>query len=201
MCAEVLLAPHREKAVRALCEGKAVIFPTDTIFGLGVSVNHAQTPELLYSLKRRDAKKPIAWLVGSKDDLLRHGCHVPKYAQTLAENLWPGPLTLIVEASSLVPPAFVSEKNTIALRMPDNQEALSLIAEVGCPLATTSANISGEEGVCSFEDISAELLNRVTIALNDDQAKSGVASTVVDCTGKEPRVLRQGALDITNLEQ
>lgn len=201
MCAEVLEALYREKAVQALREGEAIIFPTDTIFGLGVSVNHAQTPGVLYNLKRRDAGKPIAWLVGSKNDLLRYGNHVPSYAQNLAEKFWPGPLTLIVRASSLVPPAFASAKNTIALRMPDNKEALLLIAEVGCPLATTSANISGEESVCVFDDISPELLNRVNVAFDDNQTKSGVASTVVDCTGVEPVVLRQGVLDIANLER
>ena len=136
------LSSSKREAVAALKRGEAVIFPTETVYGLGVSVEAAASPEALYDLKERDRGKPVSWLVGGVDDLDRYGAHVPDLARRLARAYWPGPLTLIVEASDAVPAAFRSAAGSIGLRMPDNDTALELIEAVGCPLATTSANIS-----------------------------------------------------------
>ena len=102
----------------------------------------------------------------------------------LARTFWPGPLTLIVKASDEVPEAFRSSTDTIGLRMPNNACALELIDAVGCPLATTSANVSGKRPAGSFGDLDAGLCSQVSAVLSDgeDGAKSGIASTVVDCT-------------------
>ena len=127
-----------------------VIFPTETVYGLGVSVEAAASPEALYDLKERDRGKPVSWLVGGVDDLDRYGAHVPDLARRLARAYWPGPLTLIVEAGDAVPAAFRSAAGSIGLRMPDNDTALELIEAVGCPLATTSANISGLQAPGAF---------------------------------------------------
>ena len=115
--------------------------------------------------------------MGGVDDLDRYGAHVPDLARRLARAYWPGPLTLIVEAGDAVPAAFRSAAGSIGLRMPDNDTALELIEAVGCPLATTSANISG-----------------VVVPDDTDDDKSGVASTVLDCTVNPPRILREGAV-------
>ena len=133
------LSSSKREAVAALKRGEAVIFPTETVYGLGVSVEAAASPEALYDLKERDRGKPVSWLVGGADDLDRYGAHVPDLARRLARAYWPGPLTLIVEASDAVPAAFRSAAGSIGLRMPDNDTALELIEAVGCPLATTSS--------------------------------------------------------------
>lgn len=184
-------------AVRALKRGEAVVFPTDTVYGLGVSVEAAAGPDVLYDLKERDRGKPIAWLVGAPADLDRYGENVPDLARALAARYWPGPLTLIVQASGAVPEAFRSQAGTIGLRMPDNATALALIRDVGCPLATTSANLSGHPSPCSFDAVDPVLAARVGVALPDavgDDDKSGVASTVLDCTVGRPRIVREGAV-------
>lgn len=184
-------------AVRALKRGEAVVFPTDTVYGLGVSVEAAAGPDVLYDLKERDRGKPIAWLVGASADLDRYGENVPDLARTLAAHYWPGPLTLIVQASGAVPEAFRSQAGTIGLRMPDNATALALIRDVGCPLATTSANLSGHPSPCSFAAVDPVLAARVGVVLPDaagDDDKSGVASTVLDCTVGRPRIVREGAV-------
>lgn len=188
-------------AKAALMRGEAVIFPTDTVYGLGVSVKAVKSPEVLYRLKERDRGKPVAWLVGGIGDLALYGADVPEFAYILARAYWPGPLTLVVNAAENVPAAFCSAQKTIGLRMPNNDFALRLLAAVRCPLATTSANISGCVSTNSYEAIDQTLLERVGIAVKDttDLNKSGVASTVVDCTGKRPRVLRQGSVAITNV--
>lgn len=119
------------EAVAALRAGKPVIFPTDTVFGLGVAVNHASSPAELYQLKQRTDDKPIAWLVGGIDDLARYGKNVSAQALELACAHWPGALTLIVEASDEVPPAYRSAAGTIALRVPNDPTARALIEQVG----------------------------------------------------------------------
>lgn len=180
------------EVVAALRAGKPAIFPTDTVLGLGVAVNHAPSPAELYQLKQRASDKPIAWLVGSIDDLTRYGKNVSTQALELARVYWPGALTIIVEASDEVPAAYRSAKGTIALRMPNDPVALELIEYVG-PLATTSANISGEPAPARTEELSPSLAARVVAVAGE--APGGHASAVVDCTCTPPRVIRQG--DVT----
>ena len=190
----------QSQALQALLRGEAVIFPTDTLFGLGVSVCHAQSPELLYRIKKRDERKPIAWLVNNPEALDEYGKDIPSYAYALAKKYWPGPLTLIVNANEKVARAFQSETGSVGMRMPASAIACDLIAQVGCPLATTSANISGHVNACSFEDLEPEILAQVSVALSDGKTKQGIASTVVDCTqGSAPVVLREGVISKTEI--
>ena len=231
--AEAIVAARRplalEEATRALAVGNAVIFPTDTVFGLGVSVSAAAGPQLLYDLKHRDAGKPVAWLVEGPEALDVYGRDVPAYARRLAETFWPGGLTLVVRASDAVPAAFQSPAGTIGLRMPASEAALGLIRAAGCPLAVTSANLSGAADTARAEDLDRALAARTAgVYLSDDSLShsaatgtagdsdapsasarfaagdrlvpppaSGTASTVLDCTGEAPRVLRAGALTST----
>ena len=186
------------RAVEQLVAGKPVIFPTDTVYGLGISVRDCKTPACLYDIKNRKQNKPIAWLVGSLTDLSHYGCKVPDYACALAKKFWPGSLTLVVKASSNVPAAYVSSAGTIGLRMPANSVPLDLIKALGCPIATTSANISGCASTNTFDALDKNLLAKVSVVLRGSirEAKSGVASTVVSCTGNTPVVLRQGQVNI-----
>lgn len=232
--AEAIVAARRplalEEATRALAVGNAVIFPTDTVFGLGVSVSAAPGPQLLYDLKHRDAGKPVAWLVEGPEALDVYGRDVPAYARRLAETFWPGGLTLVVRASDAVPAAFQSPAGTIGLRMPASEAALGLIRSAGCPLAVTSANLSGAADTARAEDLDRALVARTAglylpggvaaagIASGCAEATpsasarfaasdrlvpppaSGTASTVLDCTGEAPRVLRAGALTLDDLK-
>ncbi len=189
-----------QEALKALKQGQPIIFPTDTLYGLGISVAHAQSPEILYTLKKRSQKKPVAWLVGAKDDLTKYGKVVPEFALTLARTFWPGPLTIIVKVSDEVPEAFRSTEGTIGMRMPKNPHALELIEHLGCPIATTSANISGQKPSKAFAEIAPELLDQVGFAFNDDEVKSGIASTIVDCTGEHPVMVREGAITVGDIQ-
>lgn len=183
-----------EEAAAALAQGKAVVFPTDTVYGLGVAVNAAESPRPLFDLKERDEDKPVAWLVADAADLTRYGAQVPAYAQKLAEAFWPGELTLVVRASDEVPAAFRSAAGTIGLRMPANDKALELIRAAGAPIATTSANRSGFPPTHVYRAVDRGLVARAGATMSDMQEKSGVASAVVDCTADEPVVLREGTI-------
>ena len=185
------------KAVEALKAGKAVVFPTDTVYGLGVSVEHARTPRAIYDLKQRDAGKPIAWLVGGVEALDEYGFGGPDYARALAAKHWPGALTIIVRANESVPEAFRSEVGTIGLRMPDCKTTLDLIESVGSPLATSSANVSGCPDSSSAESIDRSLLEQVAASIVNDVVSGGVASTVIDCSQGKIVVVRQGTIAVS----
>ena len=186
-------------AAAGLRAGGAAVFPTDTVYGLGVAVGSCASPQQLFAIKRRDQGKPVAWLVGGVHDLDTYGKDVPAWSRTAAEKHWPGALTLIVRASSAVPAAFQSAQGTIGLRMPNSDVALSLIRAVGTPLATTSANISGAPAPSQDVQLDLELLEQADAVVRgiDCVGGEGVASTVVDCTGEHPVVLRQGSITIT----
>lgn len=193
-------AHTHEEALEALKNGQPIVFPTDTLFGLGVSVLHAPSPDILYAIKHREKKKPIAWLVGGIEDLERYGKMVPDFAFALARTFWPGPLTIIVKASDEVPAAFCSEEGTIGLRMPANETARALIGELGCPLATTSANISGQKNTIAFDEIDPAIFAAVGAALSDEEPKSGIASTIVNCVlGDHPVLVREGAITVADI--
>jgi len=194
-----LTSPNIEQIAAGLLAGEPALFPTDTVYGLGLAVGFAASPEILYDLKERDHGKPIAWLVGGEDALARYGEAVPAWVFALARAFWPGALTLVVKAGAAVPEAFRSPAGTIALRMPDNANALALIERVGVPLATTSANISGQAPPKSFDEIDTRLLAKVPLALRDYSAKSGLASTVVDCCGESPILIREGDISLEEI--
>lgn len=183
------------EVVRALEAGDPAIFPTDTVFGLGVAVDAAPSPEALYRLKRRSERKPIAWLVEDASALERYGQDVPSWVRGLAEVAWPGALTLVVKASEAVPYPYRSAEGTIALRVPDHEVTRALIYAVG-PLATTSANLSGDPAAVTLEGIAEDLSERVRV-LPGRTYGDGRASSVIDCTQKVPRIVREGALDET----
>lgn len=207
-----------EEAEGALAAGRAVILPTDTVFGLGVSVRAVPGPEALYALKHRDGDKPVAWLVEGPEALDAYGSAVPPYARRLAEAFWPGALTLVVRAADTVPRAFQSAAGTIGLRMPASDAALALIRAAGCPLAVTSANISGHTAVGDATALDPSLADATAgvylpeAAGREREAKPAspeappcaahasptdaapLPSTVLDCTADYPRVLREGAL-------
>lgn len=189
-----------EVAAAALMRGEPVVFPTDTVYGVGVAVGAAKSPQVLYDLKHREDKKPIAWLVGSHDDLARYGRAVPEFASVLARTFWPGPLTLVVNASDEVLPAFRSAEGTIGLRMPANETALALVRAAGVPVATTSANPSGMKAPRTWDAVDESILRGAAACVRDDAQKSGVASTVLDCTADHPVVMRRGAVSIAQIQ-
>lgn len=187
------------QAITLLRKGQPLIFPTDTVYGLGVAVGYAQSPQVLYRLKQREDDKPVAWLVDGVHALEEYGEEVPAYAHGLAQKFWPGPLTLVIKAGKKVPRAFCSREGTIALRMPDDEQALALIKGVGVPLAATSANISGQQPVQVEGDLAPSLIEAVPLVVGDARKRSGIASTVADCTGVRPIILREGGVSQTDI--
>ncbi len=179
-----------EQAVVFLQQGALVAFPTDTVYGLGANVNNPEAINSLYIAKGRDASKAIAVLVGKPGDLELITGEMTEAAHRLTEQFWPGPLTLVVPRHPGLP-VNLSPRPTIGVRMPDHPVALALLKSAGA-LAVTSANLSGAESPTSANSVMDQLTGRIAMILDGGITPGGVPSTVVDCTGPKPVILRQG---------
>ncbi|MDX1436900.1 MAG: L-threonylcarbamoyladenylate synthase [Anaerolineales bacterium] len=182
-----------------LMHGGLVAFPTDTVYGLASLPYENETVDRLYIVKGRSHQKAIAILIGEQDDLTGISENPGKLARCLAEAFWPGPITLIVPRHPDVPPR-VSSLPTVAVRMPDHPVALELLKLTG-PLAVTSANLSGQASTATAEEVTQQLGGRVHLVLDGGRAPGGVPSTVVDCTGEIPEILRPGPISLEEINK
>jgi len=185
-------------AADLLRRGLPVVFPTDTVYGVGVLPSDAAAIELLYTAKGRPAEKGIPVLLGDVADVAHVAGHIPTAAAALMAHFWPGPLTLVVPRRAGLPPN-LSADDTVAVRVPDHAVARALIRAAGGAVATTSANLSGQPPALSADEALAALGGRVAAVLDDGPSPGGVASTVVDCTSERPVVLRAGPLSAADL--
>lgn len=181
-----------DRALEVLRSGGLVAFPTDTVYGVGALAFVGSAVESLYAAKGRSTEKAIPVLIGDPQDITRVAGEVPELAIKLAERFWPGPLTLVVPKHPALPGA-VSATGTVGVREPDHPVARALLKRSG-PLAVTSANLSGESSPTTAAEVLAQLGGRIALILDGGPTPGGVPSTVVDCVGSEPRILREGAL-------
>ena len=187
------------RAADVLRAGGVLVMPTDSVYGIGCAAV-AENPghERIFAIKHRDRAQTLPWLVGDARDLLVYGTDVPEWAERMARELWPGPLTLVVQASDAIPREYRAANGTIALRVPDSNLVRELVREVG-PLATTSANTHGEAAATSGAGVEPRIVEQADLTLDAGPAPVGVASTIVDATALEPRILRQGAIGKSEL--
>lgn len=186
------------EAAACLHRGLPVVFPTDTVYGVGVMPFDEAAIERLYALKGRPADKGIPILLSDPIHLERVARMVPPVAQSLIERFWPGPLTLIVPRAPGLP-ELISPNDTIAVRIPDHEVARALIREAGGAVATSSANLSGQDPAHTGEAAMAALQGLVAAVLDDGPSPGSRPSTIVDCTSMQPVVLREGPLSAADL--
>ena len=197
MNTKIFPASDISQALEVLQNGGIAAFPTDTVYGLGALAFDNPAIESLYIAKDRPIEKAIPILIGDLSDLEKVGIDIPDMALRFAARFWPGPLTCVVPKKPTLPPA-VSATATVAVRIPDHPDALNLLRAAG-PMAVTSANISGAQSPVSAQDVYEQLKGRIPLILDGGQTPGGIPSTVVDCTGKEPVILREGPLTLKNL--
>jgi len=187
-----------ETALAIIRSGEAVAFPTDTVYGVGVLAFDTAAIDKLFEAKIRDPGKAIPILLGDPAQLSRVARDVPALALRLAQRFWPGPLTLVVPSHPGLPPN-LSPAPTVGVRMPDHPVALALLRRSG-PLAVTSANLSGEKNAIRAQEVLAQLGGRIPLILDGGRTPGGSPSTVVDCTGQQPVILRPGPLSLEALK-
>lgn len=200
-----IVRPSDEAIARAaelIRQGRIVAIPTETVYGLAVDAANEEAVQALYVAKGRPKEKPFVVQFGSVAAAKEWGGFTG-VAATLAEAFWPGPLTLIVRKPDNVTLAsrITAGGDTIGIRIPDNEIALALLQAAGKPLAVTSANLSGEPGARSVAEIAPALREHLALILDGGESPIGVASTVLDVTGDERRILRQGTLSAEDIEK
>ncbi len=188
-----------DEAARVLRAGGVVVMPTDSVYGIGCAATpHNPAHERIFAIKQRDRAQTLPWLIGDADDLRTYGRNVAAWMERLAHELWPGALTLVVEASAAVPAEYVAANGTIALRVPDSNLVRAFARRVG-PLATTSANTHGEAAATSGGAVEQRIVDAADLTLDAGTAPVGIASTIVGCVDGKPRVYREGALKVRRI--
>lgn len=186
------------KAVEAVRDGKVVVLPTDTVYGVGADAFSEDAVAAVLAAKGRGRDMPPPVLVPNVRTVDGLATDVPPWARDLIQEFWPGPLTLVFQAQSSLMWDLGETNGTVALRMPQDEIALELLAEVG-PMAVTSANQSGQPPATTITDAAAQLGAAVAVYLDAGTRADNVPSTIVDCTGERPRILREGALSEADL--
>ena len=197
MKTEIFPAAQIQQALTVLHSGGILAFPTDTVYGLGALAFDNAAIESIYTAKDRPVEKAIPILIGDLSDLDQVAVDIPNMALRFAARFWPGPLTCIVPKKQTLPPA-VSATSTVAVRIPNHPNALALLRAAG-PMAVTSANISGQPSPSTANEVYAQLKNRIPLILDGGITPGGVPSTLVDCTGNEPVILREGPISLDQL--
>ena len=194
------LAEGIAAAAEAIRRGEVVVLPTDTVYGLGVDAFAAEAVAKVLSAKGRGRDMPLPVLVPNQQTVDGLAADVPAYARDLIGAFWPGPLTLVLHAQSSLMWDLGETNGTVALRMPRNDAALRLLAEVG-PMAVTSANISGQPPAATILDAAAQLGSAVSVYLETGPSGGGLASTILDCTHQVPVILRAGAVSAGQIQE
>lgn len=182
-----------EAAGRILRTGGLVVFPTETVYGLGANGLDGEAVSRIFEAKGRPNDNPLILHVAKKSDVKQLWKQVPDIARQLMDAFWPGPLTLVFPRSSLVPDEVTAGLDTVAVRMPAHKTALALIRAAGVPVAAPSANLSGKPSPTCIEHVQLDMDGRVDAMINGGPCKVGVESTVLSLTGT-PTILRPGGV-------
>lgn len=189
-----------EQAADILKNGGLVAFPTETVYGLGGNALDPEASRKIYVAKGRPSDNPLIVHVADAEAVKPLVEEVPEHARRLMEAFWPGPLTIILKASPMVPRETTGGLATVALRMPDHPAALALLRAANLPVAAPSANTSGRPSPTKAEHVVEDLDGRIEMIIDGGEVGIGVESTIVDMTGETPQILRPGYITKSMLE-
>lgn len=187
-------------AALAVQRGQLVVFPTDTVYGLGADAFDPASVRRLLAAKGRGRDMPPPVLVSAPTTLDALAVGVPSYARALIAELWPGPLTVVCRQQPSLQWDLGDTRGTVAVRMPDHEVALELLSRTG-PLAVSSANLTGKDAATTADEAEEMLGASVEVLLDGGQTPGSVPSTIVDATGEHPRVLRLGVIGLERLNE
>ena len=196
------------RAATELKNGALVAFPTETVYGLGVDATNQSAVERLYQVKGRPVDHPLIVHISAMEKMEIWAGDIPTYAITLARDFWPGPMTLILSRSEVAKDFITGGQDTVGLRVPAHVIALSLLGEFekigGLGIAAPSANRFGQVSPTTASAVEAEIgtyLSLEDIILDGGPSLVGIESTIIDCTGNAPKILRPGAITEAMIEE
>ncbi len=196
----LVLKPNEiRKASLIIRSGGTVAFPTETVYGLGANALDGEAVAKIFQAKGRPADNPLIVHISSREMLNMVARDIPALAFKLMDAFWPGALTIVLKRKEGVPDITTGGLDTVAVRMPDNEIALSLISEAGVPIAAPSANISGMPSPTKAEHVIKDMDERIDAVIIGGETRLGVESTVIDLTVTPPALLRPGGLSLEDI--
>ena len=183
-----------KEPAKIIKDGGIVVFPTETVYGIGVNGLNKNALKKLYEVKQRPLNKPISLLVNSIEMINQLTKNITKLEYALMKEFFPGPLTIILQKKDIVPDILTANSDTVGIRMPSNKIALKLIEYAGVPIATPSANLSGKPTGTNFKDIIKDFDGKADYFIDGKISKTGFASTIIKVTDGIPNILRQGPI-------
>lgn len=191
-----------EEAAYWLRKNEVVAIPTETVYGLAANIFNKSAVEKIYKLKNRPLNNPLIVHLKSERELFKYAINIPLKAKILSKTFWPGPLTLVLEKSALVPEHITSGKNSVALRVPSKQILLELLNEIEFPLAAPSANPSNKTSATSSKHVEMYFKNSsLPYVLDGGDCEKGLESTIIGFENGEPIIYRLGSLSIEMIEK
>ncbi|KPU62622.1 hypothetical protein EP1X_07965 [Thermococcus sp. EP1] len=187
-------------AARFIKEAKLVAFPTETVYGLGADALNDNAVRKIFKAKGRPPDNPLIIHIAEFNQVYELARDVPERAKILAENFWPGPLTIVLPKKEEVPYVTTGGLDTVAIRMPAHEIALALIKSSGRPIAAPSANISGKPSPTLAEHVADDFYGKIECIIDGGETKIGVESTVIDLTTDPPMLLRPGGLPLERIK-
>ena len=189
---DLLNRENQTKVKETIEEGNLIIFPTETVYGIGANGLNPEASKRIYQAKGRPSDNPLILHIGDRNDVYRYVRFVNLEAEKLMDAFWPGPLTMVFEKNESVPFETTGGLNTVAIRFPKNEVAQTLIRIAGVPIAAPSANLSGKPSSTLFEHVYDDFNGRVDIIIDGGPSEIGLESTVIDMTSDIPTILRPG---------
>jgi L-threonylcarbamoyladenylate synthase len=188
-------------AAQYLLQNELVAFPTETVYGLGANVFEEDAVKKIFAAKGRPADNPLIIHIARFEELDLLVQKISRPAEKLMDAFFPGALTLVLPKSSYVPSVVSAGLATVGVRMPKHDLAKKFLRECGVPVAAPSANLSGKPSSTLWESVKADFDGKISCILQGEPTMIGLESTVVDCSGKTPLVLRSGAISLEELRQ
>ena len=190
-----------KKAISILKKGGVVAYPTDTVYGLGACMTDTAAVDRIFQVKGRPKGMALPVLLADKVQMESIVTSVPMSALRLADEFFPGALTIILPKSDIVPDIITGGGRTVAFRIPDHPVPLALIKGLGKPIVGTSANLSGQPSALTAAEVQAQIGDKIDMVIDGGRCPGGIESTVIDLSGKKPVVRRQGAISIEKLRK
>ncbi|MCX6743242.1 MAG: L-threonylcarbamoyladenylate synthase [Candidatus Parcubacteria bacterium] len=183
------------QVVEILKNGGIIVYPTDTIYGLGCDIFNKKAVAKIYQLKKREQNKPMSIICAELKEIAKYAL-ISDYAFQIFKKTLPGPYTFILKAKSQTPKTVLSKNRTVGIRIPDNQICLEIVRKLGNPIITTSLNISGEEILTNPSQLSKEITNKIDLII-DAGIMPQEPSTIIDLSANSPVILRPGKGPLT----
>lgn len=187
-------AENIKEAAKVLCKGETVAFPTETVYGVGANALDEKAVAKIFVAKGRPSDNPLNVLVPSQAVAFSLAKDVPTYVEKLMNVFSPGPITYVLSSAGKVASNVTGDLSTVGVRIPNHDIALQLLNKTNLPLAAPSANVSGKPSPTTVQHVIDDMMGRVSVIIDGGPTNVGLESTVVDCTGYVPMILRSGVI-------